>query len=99
MKFARQGGAPPESRAGGPRKEAAHHALDRTHVRHSPQKIKWQRALELALDGVLEARSGDIALIERNLVESATSMLEVAGEIRRRLRHDASGSKGACHDS
>jgi hypothetical protein len=51
-----------------------------------PGKAQVKRALELALDGVLEAESGDLGLIERNLVESATEMLVVASEIRRRLR-------------
>jgi hypothetical protein len=78
--------SPPGSSEGGPREEAAHNPLSRTHVTHSLQNLKWKRALESALDGVLEAQSGDIALIERNLVESATEMLEIAAEIRRGLR-------------
>ena len=51
-----------------------------------PEKIKWKRALELALDAVVEAESGDLGLIARNLVEAATAMLVVASEIQGRLR-------------
>jgi hypothetical protein len=47
-------------------------------------KLKWKRSLELALDAIVEAESGD--LIERNLVGEATEMLSVAAEIRTRLR-------------
>ena len=79
-------GSPHGNRAGGPSEEAAHHSLDGTHVRRFRQELNWKRALESALDAVLEAQSGDIGLIERNLVESATEMLAVASEIRRRLR-------------
>jgi hypothetical protein len=53
---------------------------------HKTGKSKWKRDLEWALDAVLEADCGDLGLIERNLVEAATSMLEVASEIRRELR-------------
>jgi len=56
------------------------------HLTHETENRKWKRALEWALDAVLEADSGDLGLIERNLVEAATSMLEVAGEIRKSLR-------------
>lgn len=48
--------------------------------------VKWVRGLEAALDAVRESESGDIAMIERNLVESATEMLGVASEIRGKLR-------------
>jgi hypothetical protein len=53
---------------------------------HATKKLKWKRSLEYALDAVLEAESGDLGLIARNLVESATEMLAVAAEIRRGLR-------------
>jgi hypothetical protein len=48
------------------------------------EKLKSKRALELAIDAVIEAKSGDLGLIERNL--AATEMFGVASEIRRRLR-------------
>jgi hypothetical protein len=48
-------------------------------------KFKWKRSLELALDAVTEAKSRDLGLLERNLVEAATEMLRVASEIRSRL--------------
>jgi hypothetical protein len=35
---------------------------------------------------MLEAENGELGLIERNLVEAATEMLEVAAEIRGELR-------------
>jgi hypothetical protein len=57
-----------------------------THFTRSQEKFKWKRALELALDSVLETESGDLGLIQRNLVEAATEMLQVAAEIRRELR-------------
>ena len=49
-------------------------------------KLKWKRSLELALDAIVEAESGDLGLIERNLVGAATEILSVAAEIRMRLR-------------
>ena len=49
-------------------------------------KLKWKRVLELAFDAVVEAESGDLGLIARNLVEAATAMLVVASEIQGRLR-------------
>jgi hypothetical protein len=86
MKVAERGGAPPGNKKGGPREEAAH-TLDKTNITQCAEKFKsWKRTLALAFDGVLEAESGDLSLIERNLVESATEMLRVAGEIRRQLR-------------
>jgi hypothetical protein len=48
--------------------------------------VKWARHLELALDAVHESKSGDIGLMERNLVEGATEMLSLASEIRAKLR-------------
>jgi hypothetical protein len=57
-----------------------------THFTHETEKSKWKRSIELTLDAVLEAESGDLGLIERNLVAAATEMLCVASEIRRRLR-------------
>ena len=78
--------SPPGNRAGSPREEAAHTTLGKANVTQCPEKFKWKRALESALDGVLEAESGDLGLIERNLVEAATEMLCVAAEIRRKLR-------------
>ena len=53
-----------------------------THLAHETDRRKWKHSLERALD----AESGDLGLIERNLVESATEMLSVAAEIRRGLR-------------
>jgi hypothetical protein len=50
------------------------------------EQLKWKHSLELAIDALIEAQSGDLGLIERNLVEAATEMLKVASEIRRRLR-------------
>jgi hypothetical protein len=58
----------------------------RAHFTHDSKKLKWRRSLERALDAVLEAESGDLGIVERNLIEAATSMLDVAGEIRRELR-------------
>ena len=49
-------------------------------------KHRWKRSLECACEPMLEAQSGNLCLIERNLVESATEMLSVAAEIRRGLR-------------
>ena len=43
--------------------------------------VKWVRQLELALDSVRESKSGDIGLMERNLVEGATEMLSLASQI------------------
>jgi hypothetical protein len=58
-----------------------------THFTQCAEKFKsWKRTLALAFDGVSEAESGDLGLVERNLVESATEMLAVAAEIRSRLR-------------
>jgi hypothetical protein len=85
MKTVETACGPPESRAGGPR-EAAHHTLDKIPITRYAEKLNWKRALESALDAVLEAESGDLGLIERNLVDAATSMLAVASEIRRELR-------------
>ena len=48
--------------------------------------VKWVRELNHALDAIEESKSGDIGLVERNLVEGATQMLAVASEIRRTLR-------------
>ena len=79
------GDCPPENRAGGSREEAAH-TLGRTTFTRFQEKLNWKLDLERALDAVLDAGSGDLGLIERNLVEAATSMLAVAGEIRRGLR-------------
>jgi hypothetical protein len=57
-----------------------------THLAQETDKRKWQRLLERALDAVMEANAGDLALIERNLVEAGTQMLVVASEIRAELR-------------
>ena len=77
--------SPPRSRAGGPG-EAAHTDYALSVIMPSPAKLKWKRALELALDAVVKAESGDLGLIARNLVEAATAMLVVASEIQGRLR-------------
>ena len=74
----------PRSRAGGPG-EAAHTDYALSVITPSTEKLKWKRSLELALDAVTEAKSGDLGLIERNLVDAATEMLRVASEIRSRL--------------
>ena len=55
-------------------------------IAYSVERVKWKRSLELALDAVLEAESGDLALVAKNLLEAATMMLLVASEIRGRLR-------------
>jgi hypothetical protein len=81
----KRGGAPPGSRAGGPR-EAAHHTLGKATFTRFQEKLKWKRDLEWALDAVLELQSGDLGLVARNLTESATVMLTIAAEIRRELR-------------
>ena len=77
--------SPPRSRAGGPG-EAAHTDYALSVITPSPEKLKWKRSLELALDAIVEAESGDLGLIERNLVGAATEMLSVAAEIRMTLR-------------
>jgi hypothetical protein len=48
--------------------------------------VKLRRDLWAALDAVEEARSGDLAMAERNLTEGATLMLSLASEIRGTLR-------------
>ena len=58
---------PPRNRAGGPG-EAAHNDYALSVITPSPEKLKWKRALELALDAVVEAESGGLGLIARNLV-------------------------------
>ena len=79
--------SPPGNKEGGLREEAAHNTLCKTNITQCAEQCKsWKRTLALALDGVLEAASGDLGLVERNLVESATEMLAVAAEIRWRLR-------------
>jgi hypothetical protein len=49
-------------------------------------QVKWKRSLENCLDAAIEAESGDLGMVERNLVEAATEMLSVAYEIRAKLR-------------
>jgi hypothetical protein len=48
--------------------------------------VKLRRDLWLALDCVEECRSGDLGLVERNLIEGATAMLNAAAEVRATLR-------------
>ena len=55
-------------------------------VRQNAENVKWIQRLEFCIDAIYESLSGDLGLVARNLVESATEMLVVAGEIRRRLR-------------
>jgi hypothetical protein len=87
MKLVERGGAPPGNRAGGRREEAAHTDDSGRNVRQYSEKVKmWERSLALSLDGMLEAETGDLGLIQRNLVEAATEMLAVAAEIRGELR-------------
>jgi hypothetical protein len=80
-------GAPPGNKkaalAGG---NVEANEYDNQEVTQDATKLKWKRSLELALDAVTEAKSGDLGLIERNLVEAATEMLGVASEIRGALR-------------
>ena len=61
MKVAEMGGAPPGNKEGGPREEAAHNTLGKIPITRYAEKFKsWKRTLALALDGVLEAESGDL---------------------------------------
>ena len=55
-------------------------------ILYQVERVKWKRALELALDAILEAESGELEMIARNLLEAATVMLLVASEIRGRVR-------------
>jgi hypothetical protein len=47
---------------------------------------RWKQTLQHAHEAVEEADSGDLGLIDRNLVEAGTQMLVVATEIRAELR-------------